>query len=208
MALIYALSPVFIALVSSFWLGERPGRLQCLGIVLAFAKLVHVVIKGQWLTLAQVKLVAGDLWILGANVSWTLYSIFLKRWSTDFNPIACLVLIIIIIISGGVLLSLTQTPWGWKTSALVIAAGLVSGAGANLAWSTLKKAMGAACAGLTLYLGLLNAVVVDAVFLDKAINNKGLSRNGRSRYPARDLLCLTLDKATDLTTSNFCKPAL
>lgn len=168
MALIYALSPVFIALVSSFWLGERLGRLQWLGIVLAFAKLVHVVIKGQWLTLAQVKLVAGDLWILGANVSWTLYSIFLKRWSTDFNPIARLVLIIIII-SGGVLLSLTQTPWGWKTSALVIAAGLVSGAGANLAWSTLKKAMGAACAGLTLYLGLLNAVVVAAVFLDEAI---------------------------------------
>ena len=168
MALIYALSPVFIALVSSFWLGERLDRLQWLGIVLAFAKLVHVVIKGQWLTLAQVKLVAGDLWILGANVSWTLYSIFLKRWSTDFNPIARLVLIIIII-SGGVLLSLTQTPWGWKTSALVIAAGLVSGAGANLAWSTLKKAMGAACAGLTLYLGLLNAVVVAAVFLDEAI---------------------------------------
>ena len=168
MALIYALSPVFIALVSSFWLGERLGRLQWLGIVLAFARLVHVVIKGQWLTLAQVKLVAGDLWILGANVSWTLYSIFLKRWSTDFNPIARLVLIIISI-SGGVLLSLTQTPWGWKTSALVIAAGLVSGAGANLAWSTLKKAMGAACAGLTLYLGLLNAVVVAAVFLDEAI---------------------------------------
>ena len=135
--------------------------------MLAFAKLVHVVIKGQWLTLAQGRLVAGDLWILGATVGWTLYSIFLKRWSTDFNPIARLILIIII--SGGVLLSLTQTPWGWKTSALVIAAGLVSGAGANLAWSTLKKAMGAACAGLTLYLGLLNAVVVAAVFLDEAI---------------------------------------
>ena len=52
---------------------------------------------------------------------------------------------------------------------MVIVAGLVSGAGANLAWSTLKKAMGAACAGLTLYLGLLNEVVVAEVLLDEAI---------------------------------------
>ena len=44
---ICALSPVFIALISSLWLGERLGRLQWLGIVLAFAGLVHVVIKGH-----------------------------------------------------------------------------------------------------------------------------------------------------------------
>ena len=182
-ALIYALSPVFIALVSSFWLRERLGRWQWLGIALAFAGLVHVVIKGQWSALAQVKLVAGDLWILGATVSWTLYSIFLKRWPTDFSPIARLVLII----SGGVLvllpltvlealsgLPMTQTIWGWKTAALVIAAGMIPGAGAYLAYSTLQKALGASRAGLTLYLGPLYAAGVAAVFLDEAIKGHHL----------------------------------
>ena len=177
-ALIYALSPVFIALVSSLWLRERLGWLQWLGIVLAFAGLVHVVIKGQWEALTQVRLVTGDLWILGATVSWTLYSIFLKRWPTDFSPIARLVLII----SGGVLvllpltalealsgLPMTQTTWGWKTAALVITAGLIPGAGAYLAYSTLQKALGAARAGLTLYLGPVYAAAVAAVFLDEAI---------------------------------------
>ena len=177
-ALIYALSPVFIALVSSLWLRERLGWLQWLGIALAFVGLLHVVIKGQWSALAQVKLVAGDLWILGATVSWTLYSLFLKRWPTDFSPIARLVLII----SGGVLvllpltvlealsgLPMTQTIWGWKTAALVVAAGLIPGAGAYLAYSTLQKALGAARAGLTLYLGPVYAAVVAYVVLGESI---------------------------------------
>ena len=177
-ALIYALSPVFIALVSTLWLRERLGWLQWLGIALAFAGLVHVVIKGQWAALSQVKLVAGDLWILGATVSWTLYSIFLKRWPTDFSPIARLVLII----SGGVLvllpltmlealsgLPMTQTLWGWKTLALVVAAGLIPGAGAYLAYAMLQKTLGAARAGLTLYLGPLYAAVVAYAVLGEPI---------------------------------------
>jgi drug/metabolite transporter (DMT)-like permease len=178
-ALIYALSPVFIALIAATWLREKLGAVQWLGIALAFAGLVHVVIKGQWQALAQVTLVAGDLWILGATVSWTLYSIFLKRWPSSFSPIARLVLII----TGGVLLLLpltameaysglpmTQTIWGWKTFALVIAAGLIPGAGAYLAYSMLQKTLGAARASLTLYLGPLYAAVVALLVLGEPVH--------------------------------------
>ena len=177
-ALIYALSPVFIALVSSFWLRERLGLMQWLGIALAFVGLVHVVIKGQWVALAQVRLVAGDLWILAATASWTLYSIFLKRWPSDFSPIARLVLII----SGGVLLlvpltvlealsglPMTQTIWGWKTFTLAIAAAFMPGAGAYLAYATLQKALGAARASLTLYLGPLYAAVTAFLVLGEPV---------------------------------------
>ena len=177
-ALIYALSPVFIALISTLWLRERLGLLQWLGIALAFTGLVHVVIKGQWSALAQVKLVAGDLWIMGATVSWTMYSIFQKRWPTDFSPLARLVLII----TGGVLvllpltaieaasgLPMTQTLWGWKTVILVVAAGLIPGAAAYLAYATLQKTLGAARAGLTLYLGPLYAAVTAFVVLGESI---------------------------------------
>ncbi len=177
-ALIYALSPVFIALVSRFWLRERLGSLQWLGIAMAFSGLLHVVIKGQWSDLAQVKPVVGDLWILGATVSWTMYSIFLKRWPTDFSPLSRLVLII----AGGVLvllpltaleatsgLAMTQTYWGWKTLVLIVAAGLLPGAGAYLAYATLQKALGAARASLTLYLGPLYAAAIAYVALGEQI---------------------------------------
>jgi drug/metabolite transporter (DMT)-like permease len=167
-ALIYALSPVCIALVSALWLRERLGRAQWLGIALAMVGLLHVVLKGQWGQLSQVQFVAGDAWILACTVAWTLYAILLKRWPSDFSPIARLVLII----SGGVALlvpltlieaqsgwPLTQTQWGWPTLALVTAAAVFPAAGAYLAYATIQKELGAARAALTLYLGPVYAAV-------------------------------------------------
>jgi drug/metabolite transporter (DMT)-like permease len=177
-ALIYALSPVFVAFASGLCLSERLGKVQWLGIAMAFAGLVHVVIKGQWHALTQVQFVAGDLWILACTLSWTLYAILLKRWPTDFSPIARLVLII----AGGVAvllpaalveawsgLPMTQTTWGWKATALVVSAAIFPGAGAYLAFSTLQKELGAARASLTLYLGPLYAAVAAWLVLGEPI---------------------------------------
>ncbi len=167
-ALIYALSPVCIALVCALWLRERLGRAQWLGIALAMAGLLHVVVKGQWGQLSQVQFVPGDAWILACTVAWTLYAILLKRWPSDFSPLARLVLII----SGGVALliplaliealsglPLTQTQWGWPTLAMVTAAAVFPAAGAYLAYATIQKELGAARAALTLYLGPVYAAV-------------------------------------------------
>jgi drug/metabolite transporter (DMT)-like permease len=168
-ALIYALSPVCIAFVSAVWLHERLGKLQWLGIALALAGLVHVVIKGQWTALSQVQFVVGDAWILACTLAWTVYSILLKRWPSVLSPLARLVLII----AGGVAvlaplalieawsgLPMTQTHWGTKATALIVAAALLPGAGAYLAYSTIQKELGAARASLTLYLGPLYAALV------------------------------------------------
>jgi drug/metabolite transporter (DMT)-like permease len=177
-ALIYAVSPVGIALISALWLRERLGAVQWLGIALAFTGLVHIVIKGQWAALAQVQLVAGDVWIVACTVAWTLYSILLKRWPSDFSPIARLVLII----AGGVALLLpltmieaysglpmTQTHWGGKAVLLIVAAGLMPGAAAYLAYSTIQKELGAARASLVLYLGPLYAAVTAWAVLGEPI---------------------------------------
>lgn len=177
-ALLYALSPVFIALISALWLHERLGKAQWLGIALAFAGLVHIVIKGQWAALAQVQLVAGDLWILACTAAWTLYSILLKRWPSPFSPLARLVLII----AGGVAvllpatliealsgLPMTQTDWGRQAAVLIVSAGLIPGAAAYLAYSTIQKELGAARASLTLYLGPLYAAVTAWAVLGEPI---------------------------------------
>lgn len=65
---------------------------------------------------------------------------------------------------------MTQTTWGWRTAALVVAATLITGAGAYLAYATLQKALGAALAGLTLYLSPLCAAVAAVVFLGEAVS--------------------------------------
>lgn len=179
-ALIYALSPVFIALISALWLREQLGKLQWLGIALALAGLVHVVIKGQWSALSQVQFVAGDGWILACTVAWTLYAILLKRWPSDMSPLARLVLTI----AGGVAvllpmtlmeavsgLTMAHTVWGAKAAGLVVAAALFPAAGAYLAYATLQKELGAARAALTLYLGPLYAAVAAWLMLGEPIRS-------------------------------------
>jgi drug/metabolite transporter (DMT)-like permease len=89
---------------------------------------------------------------------------------------------LVLIIAGGVALlvplaviealsglPLTQTTWGYKTAALVIAAALMPGAGAYLAYATIQKELGAARAALTLYLGPLYAAVVAWAVLGERI---------------------------------------
>ncbi len=183
-ALIYALSPVFIALISALWLREQLAKLQWLGIALALAGLVHVVIKGQWAALSQVQFVAGDGWIVACTLSWTLYAILLKRWPSELSPLARLVLIIaggvavllpmtlIEAASGSVLnLDFAHTVWGGKAVALIVLAALFPAAGAYWAYATLQKELGAARASLTLYLGPLYAALAAWLTLGEPIRS-------------------------------------
>ncbi len=177
-SLIYALSPVFITLLAAFWLHEKLSRWQWLGVGMALAGLVHVVIKGHWAALAQVQLVAGDVWILAATVSWTFYATLLKRWPSEWSPVARLVLIILggvaILLPLAVLEALSGLPigvtqWGWKALALALAAGVVPGAGAYLAYATMQKHIGAARAALSLYLAPMYAALIAWGFLGEPV---------------------------------------
>ena len=64
---------------------------------------------------------------------------------------------------------MTQTVWGWKTFALALAAALLPGAGAYLAYANLQKALGAARAGLTLYLSPLYVAVTAFLVLAEPV---------------------------------------
>jgi drug/metabolite transporter (DMT)-like permease len=178
-ALIYSLTPVFIALCASLWLHEKLKLHQWLGIGLALAGLVHVVIKGQWMSLARLQFVAGDLWILACAVSWAIYSLLLKRWHSDFSPLARLVLIIG---AGCVVLvpfawweaqsshPLDQTLWNGKTFLIIAAAALLPGAGAYWLYGVTVKALGAARSSAMLYLGPLYAALVAWLFLNEPVH--------------------------------------
>ncbi len=169
-SLLYALSPVFVAVAAALFLRERLRLTQWLGVLMALLGLLHVIIKGQWAQLAEVRFVIGDLWILAAVISWSAYSILLRRWPSRFSPIARLV----VTITGGVLLLVPMAAieawaaWHWNlaayrsqfdgtTALLVLAVALMPGAGAYLAHATMTKHLGAARAALALYLGPLAA---------------------------------------------------
>jgi drug/metabolite transporter (DMT)-like permease len=173
--LLYAMSPVLIALGSSIWLRERFGSWQWLGVALALGGLVHILIRGHWNALAAVRIKPGDLWIAVAVVSWAAYSLLLRAWPSAFGALARLTLIA----CGGVIVLLPFTLWealywlpstlSWKSAGLVLAAALLPGAAAYGAYSFMQRVLGAARVGMVLYLGPIYSAVIAWLVLGERI---------------------------------------
>jgi len=162
-ALIYSASPVLIGLGAVVWLGERLSLRQGLGVVLAIAGVVHVVVKGQWTALAGVQFSAGDLWIVAATVSWAAYALLQKQWPSPLGATARLAAICI----GGTLVLLPLTVWEMSQLEalplsgyglwLIVVAAIVPGLGAYWIYGWAQKILGASRVAVSLYLGPLYA---------------------------------------------------
>jgi drug/metabolite transporter (DMT)-like permease len=164
-ALIYSASPVLIAVGAALFLGERFRLPQVVGVLLALAGVVHVIVKGQWLALAQVQWVAGDAWIVAAMVSWAAYALLQKLWPSPLGSTARLAAICV----GGVAVLLPcaawelaqpATPsWSWSATGLVLTAALLPGVGAYWLYGSAQKVLGASRVAATLYLAPLFAAL-------------------------------------------------
>jgi len=160
-SLIYAASPVLIALGAVLWLGERFSWQQGLGVLVAMSGVFHVVVKGQWGSLGQVQWVVGDGWIVLAMVAWAGFALLQKKWPTPLGSTARLAAICI----GGVVVLLPFATWEWlqadtppwsaQATWLVLGAGLVPGIGAYWAYGFCQKVLGASRVAASLYLGPL-----------------------------------------------------
>jgi len=83
--LLYALAPVLIAVASALLFDDRLRGLQIVGLVLSLVGMLIIVIKGSLGNLVSVNFTRGDLWIMTAVLSWTLYSILLRMWPSSLS---------------------------------------------------------------------------------------------------------------------------
>ena len=160
-ALIYAASPVLIALGAVLWLGEKFSWRQGLGVVIAMAGVFHVVVKGQWTSLAQVQWTAGDGWMVLAMISWAGYALLQKKWASPLGAMARLAAICM----GGAVVLLPFAIWEWQQAStpawsaqagwLVVTAALLPGIGAYWAYGFCQKVLGASRVATSLYLSPL-----------------------------------------------------
>lgn len=81
--LIASSSPVFVLALGALVFGERTGRWQWLGASLSVAGVVLVMARGDLSNLAQLAFVPGDLIMLAANLTWTLYTWLLRKHRPD-----------------------------------------------------------------------------------------------------------------------------
>ncbi|MFY9511742.1 MAG: DMT family transporter [Rubrivivax sp.] len=77
--LIASSTPVWMLLVGALCHGEHPRPAQIGGALLSLAGVLLVLLRGEPSQLASLRLVAGDLWMLLAALSWALYSWQLAR---------------------------------------------------------------------------------------------------------------------------------
>ena len=160
-SLIYASSPVLIAVGSVIWLGEHFSKRQMLGVVVAMSGVVHVVVRGDWTHLSQVNLVPGDLWIVAASMAWAAYALLQKKWHRPLGSTAPLATICM----GGVAVLLPfalfelaspDTPvLGMHALGLILVTALVPGLAAYWIYGWTQKILGASRVAVTLYLGPL-----------------------------------------------------
>ena len=85
MSLIYTSSSIFIVLLSAFFYKEKINSLQSLGFLFAFIGVLIVISNGKLSAFLNLEFVSGDIWILGAAISWALYSIYVLHWKSKFN---------------------------------------------------------------------------------------------------------------------------
>ena len=160
-ALIYAAAPVLIGLGSALWLHEHIRLRQAVGVALALAGVMHVVVKGDWRTLLQLQFVVGDLWIVAATVSWAAYALLQKKWPSPLGASARLAAMCV----GGVICLLpfaaweaTQaglTVWGWPALGLIVLTAIAPGLGAYWIYGWAQKMLGASRVAVALYLNPL-----------------------------------------------------
>jgi drug/metabolite transporter (DMT)-like permease len=86
-ALVIALNPVVIAVVSWLWLKDKMTPLKALGIATALAGRVLVISDGHPERLLEGDVGMGELLILGCAVSWTLYTFIGRRATQTLSPL-------------------------------------------------------------------------------------------------------------------------
>lgn len=180
-ALIYAATPVAIAVLGARLLHERLSMAQKLGGALAMLGVLFVIAKGQPLNLLAVRFTAGDGWIVACAISWTAYSVLLRYWPSRLSPGQRLVAII----AGGLLLLLPFTaleawlapgpPPGAKALMLVVVAALLPGALSYAAHAYIQRELGAARTSLMLYLAPVYGALLAWVLLGEVLQGYHLA---------------------------------
>lgn len=171
--LLYALAPVLVAIASAWFFADKLRGAQLLGLVLSVLGVLIIVARGSWQALINVKFSPGDIWILIAVLSWTSYSILLRKNQSSLSAFSR----VTVITAGGLVVLMPFTlyelyvhggPTDWSEALFVSGiAAVLPGFGAYQAYAFLQQEFGAARAGLVLYLGPLYTAVLAWLILSE-----------------------------------------
>jgi drug/metabolite transporter (DMT)-like permease len=172
-AWILTTAPIFIALLSYFWLKEPFGLRYIIGIILATIGVLFLVSKGNFGSLEWISS-TGDWIVLGSCVTWAFYTIITRKLTKKLHPLVATFWMIVI--AGAVIVpySLFKSPLDiYRMPSDGIIAVLFLGIGCLAisfwAWSEGLAKKPAGEVGLYLYIEPLFAMIGAAVLLNEKI---------------------------------------
>ncbi|GEO83325.1 MULTISPECIES: DMT family transporter [Alphaproteobacteria] len=170
--LIYTTSSLFIILLQWLFQGRKISAAELLGMIVAFAGVAVIVLKGDWTALLHLRFNIGDFGILAAAIAFALYSLLLRHPAVRAMPpmplfgllslSGTLVLMppaLYEVLTGG-LLPDTTSDWT-KLLGIILFASLA----AFYCFQHAVRVFGPAMAGVTLYLMPPISIVMAVVFL-------------------------------------------
>ncbi|MFZ4480409.1 MAG: DMT family transporter [Rhodoferax sp.] len=170
-------TPVWMLLIGRVFFRAKVSRNQLLGALLSIAGVLLVMCRGRLDVLAQVRLVAGDLYMLIAAAAWAYYSWMLVHPTTEPGAIrsdwsAFLLAQVVFGLSWAGLFAGTEwslgashVDWGWPLSAALLFVAIGPGLMAFRAWGAGVARAGPTTAGFFANLTPLFTALLSSAFL-------------------------------------------
>ena len=165
--------PVWMVAGGVVWLGERAGLRQVAGGLVSAVGILVIIGRGDPSIVARLEFTVGDLLLLLAMPTWTLYSIVLKRSPTTLNGLdhlAALTVFAVVVMApfavhdvatGGPL------PHTWQAWAAVAYVGSLASVGALFFWNEGMKRTGAGVSSFFYHLMPVFGTLWSVLFLDE-----------------------------------------
>jgi drug/metabolite transporter (DMT)-like permease len=174
-ALVNSSAPIIITILSFVILNERIRATQVLGISLSLVGLVVIISHGSLEKIVNLSVNIGDLLMLLAITSWSLYSVIVKKKANELPPNPTFALSIVI----GVLLVIPfslyeiqsgrEIQWSWAAAATILYVGILASLVAFMSWNTAVTIIGPSNASVFLNLIPVFASLFAVLFIDEQI---------------------------------------
>jgi drug/metabolite transporter (DMT)-like permease len=174
-ALIYGALPAAIAVAAFIFLKEQPSRRRVAGIVLSVIGVGLLIAAGKP-DIGSPHPLLGALWMFGALIAWTAYTVVAKRMAdTDFVvTIAVISLLGTLFLLPGAGIEIASGAWQWPSAsawAAILFLGIVASAVAYLVYGFVLRELDATVVGVYTNLDPIVGVLVAVLFFGETLRS-------------------------------------
>ncbi len=176
MSIVTAAMPTITIVTAWLIINEKPGKLQIFGVIISALGMIGIIFKGSFANAYHLIFNYGDLLVIGSVVSWSLYSVFLRKFKIALHPISLLTMTIgigLIFIAPFYLCEIIATndfSFSYKAFPVFLFLGIFPSILAYLCWNNGVAKVGPSTSATFLYLLPIFAALLAFIFLDEKIH--------------------------------------